>query len=290
MKRLVVLVVATVVHLASGTGLSALHDSSSENRASSAAQYCTDLNPQTRLDIEQIMGLWYGSEVITHLGNEDGETIYDSCVVIHLTDTTNTSQTTDGPSRDQGPPVRFATDYGFSGDRDGNRRNQNQQNQQQQQQNYNYQWQQQQQNTRHLLLIWEEKEHTLEYKLRFNKSRPGFWMSSGPQEGTMIKLPYVHFSGTVQVLKAVNNQLVLTFCQSLPGSQLFTVVLSRQPMGLSPEENHSIRGLLKRRNLSTNSVRKVCYNDASSTVSSHAAAAILVGITTLLLRAATLFN
>lgn len=36
------------------------------------------------------MGLWYGSEVITHLGNEDGETIYDSCVVIHLTDTTNT--------------------------------------------------------------------------------------------------------------------------------------------------------------------------------------------------------
>uniref|UniRef100_A0A1Q3FP71 Uncharacterized protein n=2 Tax=Culex tarsalis TaxID=7177 RepID=A0A1Q3FP71_CULTA len=288
MKRWVVLIVATVaVQLASGTGLSALHDSSSENRASSAAQYCTDLNPQTRLDIEQIMGLWYGSEVITHLGSEDGETIYDTCVVIHLTDTTNTSQLTDSPTRDQGPPVRFATDYGFSGDRDNsNRRNQNQQNQQQQ--NYNYQWQQQQQNTRHLLLIWEEKEHTLEYKLRFNKSRAGFWMSSGPQEGTMIKLPYVHFSGTVQVLKAVNNQLVLTFCQSLPGSQLFTVVLSRQPMGLSPEENYSIRSLIKRRNLSTNSVRKVCYNGASS---AHVplTVAILVGFSTLLLRA-TLFK
>lgn len=284
-KRLAVLIVATatLVHLARGTGLSALHDSSSENRASSAAQYCTDLNPQTRLDIEQIMGLWYGSEVITHLGSEDGESIYDTCVVIHLTDTTNTSQITDSPTRDQGPPVRFATDYGFSADRDSNRRNQNQQNQQQ---NYNYQWQQQQQNTRHLLLIWEEKEHTLEYKLRFNKSRAGFWMSSGPQEGTMIKLPYVHFSGTVQVLKAVSNQLVLTFCQSLPGSQLFTVVLSRQPMGLSPEENYSIRNLIKRRNLSTNSVRKVCYNGASSTVSHVSlAAAILMGFTTLLLRA-----
>lgn len=278
MKQLIVLIVvaATAVQLTWGTGLSALHDSSSENRASSAAQYCTDLNPQTGLDIEQIMGLWYGSEVITHLGSEDGESIYDTCVVIHLTDTTNTSQITDSPTRDQGPPVRFATDYGYSSDRDSSqRRNQNQQNQQQ---NYNYQWQQQQQNTRHLLLIWEEREHSLEYKLRFNKSRPGFWISSGPQEGSMIKLPYVHFSGTVQVLKAVNNQLVLTFCQSLPGSQLFSVVLSRQPMGLSLEDNYSIRNLLKRRNLSTTSVRKVCYNGAStSTLSLYIA--VLIGFT-----------
>lgn len=283
MKQLIGLMVvmaATTVQLTRGTGLSALHDSSSENRASSAAQYCTDLNPQTGLDIEQIMGLWYGSEVITHLGSEDGESIYDTCVVIHLTDTTNTSQITDSPTRDQGgPPVRFATDYGYSSDRDSShRRGQNQQNQQQ---NYNYQWQQQQQNTRHLLLIWEEKEHSLEYKLRFNKSRPGFWISSGPQEGSMIKLPYVHFSGTVQVLKAVNNQLVLTFCQSLPGSQLFSVVLSRQPMGLSLEDNYSIRNLLKRRNLSTTSVRKVCYSGAST---SHVSlyVTLLIGLTMLL--------
>ena len=56
MKQLVVLIVmaTTVVHLATGTGLSALHDSSSENRAPSAAQYCTDLNPQNRLDVEQV--------------------------------------------------------------------------------------------------------------------------------------------------------------------------------------------------------------------------------------------
>lgn len=276
----VVAAASTAIQLAHGTGLSALHEPSSENRASSAAQYCTDLNPQTGLDIEQIMGLWYGSEVITHLGSEDGESIYDTCVVIHLTDTTNTSQISDGPSRDsQGPPVRFATDYGYSSDRD-HRRGQNQQ--QNQQQNYNYQWQQQQQNTRHLLLIWEEREHTLEYKLRFNKSRPGFWMSSGPQEGTMIKLPYVQFSGTVQVLKAINNQLVLTFCQSLPGSQLFSVVLSRQPMGLSLEDNHSIRNLLKRRNLSTNSVRKVCYNGASTISHVSLFVTLLMGLTMLL--------
>lgn len=37
----------------------------------------------------QIMGLWYGSEVITHIGSEEGESIYDTCVVIHLSDITN---------------------------------------------------------------------------------------------------------------------------------------------------------------------------------------------------------
>lgn len=252
--------VAAVVHLASGTGMSALHDTSSENRVSSAAQYCTDLNPQTGLDIEQIMGIWFGSEVITHLGNEDGESIYDTCVVIHLSDITNSTAASESPYRDQGPEVRFGTSYGYPGDRsqqqhnsDGNRRYQNQQ----------YHNRQQHTSSRFLKLLWDEKDHTLEYTLRFNNSRPGFWISSAPQSGSMIQLPYIQFTGTVQVLKAINNQLVLTFCQSLPGGQLFSIVLSRQAMGLSLEENQSIRNLLKRRNLSTTSVRKVCYNGAA---------------------------
>ncbi|XP_053695654.1 uncharacterized protein LOC128743154 [Sabethes cyaneus] len=261
-----------VLHAVSGSRLTH-HDSSSENRASSAAQFCTDLNPQNGLDIEQIMGLWYGSEVITHLGSEDGESIYDTCVVIHLSDITNSTPTSERPYRDQGPDVRFGTSYGYPGDRShygsteeyGNRRYQNREGQQQ-----HHYWQQQQQqqqhqysSTRYMRLIWDEKDHTLEYTLRYNNSRPGFWISSAPQAGSMVQLSYMQFTGTVQVLKAINNQLVLTFCQSLPGGQLFSVVLSRQHMGLSPEENYSIRNLLKRRNLSTLSVRKVCYNGAT---------------------------
>lgn len=88
---------------------------------------------------------------------------------------------------------------------------------------------------RNLRLIWDEAEHTLEYTLRYNTSMPGFWISASPQSGSMIQLQYVQFTGTVQVLKAVNNQLVLNFCQSLPGGQLFTIVLSRVPMSLGPE-------------------------------------------------------
>lgn len=32
------------------------------------------------------MGLWYGAEIITHHENEAYETVYDSCVVVHLAD------------------------------------------------------------------------------------------------------------------------------------------------------------------------------------------------------------
>lgn len=247
--------------------LLAVQDPSQDNRGSSTAQYCTDLNPQTGLDIDQILGLWYGSEVITHIGAEEGEMIYDTCVVIHLADMTNSTPTSENPIRDYGPEIRYGTTYGYAGDRhdsDGNRRYQPQQQQHQHQQQYQYKYRQQQGNIRYLRLIWDEKESTLEYSLRFNASRPGFWISSAPQSGTMAQMPYIQFTGTIQVLKAINNQLVLTFCQSLPGGQLFSVVLSRKPMGLSPEENQSIRNLLRRRNLSTVSVRKVCHSGATT--------------------------
>lgn len=280
MKWLLVL----AVQILSGGLLLALQDSSKENRGSPSQQYCTDLNPQNGVDIEQIMGLWYGSEVITHIGSEEGESIYDTCVVIHLSDITNsTSSSSESTMRDSsaGPEVRFGTSYGYPGDRsqsrhdaDGNRRYQAQQQYQQHQYQHNYR--QQQTSFRYLRLIWDEKDHTLEYTLRFNSSRPGFWISSAPQSGTMIQLPYVQFTGTVQVLKAINNQLVLTFCQSIPGGQLFSVVLTRQPMGLSPEENQSIRNFLRRKHLSTTSMRKVCFSTATNRASLGIATSIVV--------------
>lgn len=36
---------------------------------------------------------------------------------------------------------------------------------------------------RYLRLIWDEKGVVLEYTLRFNNTRRGFWMSSSPQKG-----------------------------------------------------------------------------------------------------------
>lgn len=37
----------------------------------------------------QIMGLWYGSEIIMHSQDFPGVYEYDSCVIIHLTDVTD---------------------------------------------------------------------------------------------------------------------------------------------------------------------------------------------------------
>lgn len=51
----------------------------------------------------------------------------------------------------------------------------------------------------------------------------------------MLKLTYGQFTGVIQVMKVVSNQMVLTFCENLPGKQFFTIVLSRQPNIFSAE-------------------------------------------------------
>lgn len=47
--------------------------------------FCTDLRPQISVDISQIMGMWYGVEVIPHL-KEDVYSSIDTCPVIHLSE------------------------------------------------------------------------------------------------------------------------------------------------------------------------------------------------------------
>lgn len=82
--------------------------------------------------------------------------------------------------------------------------------------------------------------------------------------GTLLQRQYNQFAGTVQVMKAVGDHLVLTFCQRLPESQLFSVILSREPQQLGRQVVHSIHNLLNRRDLSTSAVRKVCRSAAPS--------------------------
>lgn len=94
---------------------------------------------------------------------------------------------------------------------------------------YNTDLNRQQQYYHHLRLIWDEHGTDIEYTLRYNTSRPGFWLASEPQRGVMLQINHSHFSGTVQVMKAVGDHMVLTFCEGLPSSKLFSIVLSRKP-------------------------------------------------------------
>lgn len=162
------------------------------------------------------MGMWFGSEVINHTPNDlEGEHIYDSCIVIHITEKSNDISTTDNPyqSRRQRLDNNYerTTNYNYVG---SNRRNA----------------------VRNLRLIWDERGQLVEYSLRFNNSRMGFWLSSEPQSGSMVNdMQYTQFFGTIQVMKAVGNQLVLTFCQNGLKNQLYSVILSRKVESLTYE-------------------------------------------------------
>lgn len=56
----------------------------------------------------------------------------------------------------------------------------------------------------------------------------------------MTNLNYNQFSGTIQVMKAVADHLVLTFCQKTEGSELFSIVLSRRPNSLSKDVSYRL--------------------------------------------------
>jgi hypothetical protein len=50
--------------------------------------------------------------------------------------------------------------------------------------------------------------------------------------GSTLKKQFTHshFTGTIQVMKAVGNHLVLTFCEK---SELFTIILTRTKAGFA---------------------------------------------------------
>ncbi|XP_067643700.1 uncharacterized protein [Eurosta solidaginis] len=218
---------------------------------------CMDIKPQHSVDIGQITGLWYGNEIIVHSQDIPGVYQYDSCVIVHLNDITDQMQNHYNNRQNL---------QQFNQER--TRNNQPQQQHQLQLQQHN---QQQTQNTykdympvRYLRLIWSEGDNNLEYTFNYTERNPGLWINMGEQRGSLVALnSYRQFTGTVQVVKAVNDHLVLTFCGNDMRGSIYTLVLSRTEKGLSLEELRSIRGLLSRRGLYTETIRKVCSSAAA---------------------------
>lgn len=146
------------------------------------------------------MGMWYGIEVIDHHEREEIQEIEpNQCIIFHLTEL-EALQTTQSPHY--------------------NNRNRNHRHQDE---------------THYLKLTWREQDTTLEYGLKFNNSRRGYWTTAPTPKTTIIDVPSNQFLGIVQVMKAIGNQLVLTFCQATPDNRLYTIVLARQPASLAAE-------------------------------------------------------
>lgn len=115
-----------------------------------------------------------------------------------------------------------------------------------------------------LRLLWTEEAGNLEYTFRIpDKSRkPGFWISTGQQNGTLTRRQYNQFSGNVHVMKAVASDMVLTFCSRSPDNQLYSLLLSRHHV-LQKSDKRGVHNLLGRRGLKIVSIRETCMNSAA---------------------------
>lgn len=95
---------------------------------------------------------------------------------------------------------------------------------------------QDQQRIRYLRLVWSERDNNLEYTFNYTTNAPGLWSNVGDQRGSLARLnQYSQFTGSVQVVKAVNDHLVLTFCGNDVKSSIYTLVLTRNRLGLSAD-------------------------------------------------------
>uniref|UniRef100_T1P8D8 Uncharacterized protein n=1 Tax=Musca domestica TaxID=7370 RepID=T1P8D8_MUSDO len=216
---------------------------------------CMNLKPQHSVDIKQITGEWHGNEIIMHTQDVPGVYRYDSCVTFYLNDVTDQMRDYYQPSyrRTEGIHSSSASSSSsLEGHRDrtaslmAHRHS----------------------NTRYLRLIWSEKDDNIEYNFNYTMNHPGLWTNVGEQRGSMVALnKYNQFTGTVQVVKAVSDHLVLTFCSSDLHHSIYTVVLSREPQGLSQDVIRSIRNLLSRRGLYTESIRQVCVKSSAAAAS-----------------------
>lgn len=116
--------------------------------------------------------------------------------------------------------------------------------------------------TNQIKLLWDEKAGKLEYNfhIRDLNNEPGYWLSYGPQNGSLLEMPYNQFAGSVEVIKAVGTHMVLTFCT--PQTELYSVVMSRDKE-LSKEELRGVNRMLEHRGLPRFSVRETCKDAAS---------------------------
>ncbi|KAB0796491.1 hypothetical protein PPYR_10552 [Photinus pyralis] len=253
-------------------------------------RYCPDMNPQYYVNIEQLMGMWYGVEVISHKHNEErlGSRFVDSCPIIHISEdnsptvppfyvgqpiypydnnyelnydqgrypSTDYNQDPYRTTHSQPSPYGQSNPYGqgvpyqrpvYSGTQQGRQ--------------YIDEYQRRYaEDIKRLRLLWDENGNYVEYFLRYNISKSGFWISSGPHNGSALEQQYNQFAGTVQIIKAVGNHLVLTFCRQLPDQQLYTAILSRVPR-LSRSELSDVHDLLTKRGLESYNIKKVCANN-----------------------------
>ncbi|XP_041974139.1 uncharacterized protein LOC121729633 [Aricia agestis] len=196
--------------------------------------YCVNRSPQTGIWVDSLKGMWYGVEFIQHLAGDARVDYVQSCIVVHISEPLDRPSTETQLFHVQHLHAKFRQEY------------------------------------RQLRLLWDEAGQTIEYSLYFRNDSAGYWQAFNGQNGTLTtKSAYQQFSGTVQVLKAVNDHLLLNFCQEgTPTSpaQLYSVLFSRDAGRMARWEIDAVHALLQNKKLSVASRRMVCGNGAGKIV------------------------
>ncbi|XP_046988793.1 uncharacterized protein LOC124594461 [Schistocerca americana] len=128
-----------------------------------------------------------------------------------------------------------------------------------------------------LTLKWTEGRDVVVYNLNVTDMRRalGRWQSVGKQEGSMTRREnYQHFDGVVLVLKAVEDHMVLTFCDRNPERSPYTLVLSRAQR-MPGDDIDSINNMIRFRELYMGLVKSTCPGAAAAVT--HSPALIAVG-------------
>ncbi|KAL4715272.1 hypothetical protein ACJJTC_007854 [Scirpophaga incertulas] len=193
--------------------------------------YCVNRSPQSGIWVDSLMGMWYGVEFVQHLAGDSRIDYMRTCIVVHIAEPIERPSTENQLFHVQHINAKFKQQY------------------------------------RHLRLLWDEAGQTIEYALYFRNDSAGYWKVYDGQNGTLTtRSNYQQFSGIIQVLKAVQDHLVLNFCQEPSNgrpAQLYSVLFSREPGVLARWEVESVHNLLQTKKLSIASRRMVCGNTAT---------------------------
>ncbi|CAG9826346.1 unnamed protein product [Diabrotica balteata] len=248
--------------------------------ADTSNYFCADMNPQHHVIVEQLMGMWFGVEIINHQDEMFQTRTEFSCPVIHISEDREATSTFNplydgynygynyGKDHPYGVTYRTTTAYTDRTTQNEVRRRIYEQTEYDRQTTYGnypnirkqhmFDMRQTGLDVKYLRLIWDENGENTEFHIRYNVSRSGFWITSGPESGgASLEPQFKHFAGTIQVLKAVGNHMVLTFCHQLPERKLYSVLLSRN-LKLDQVEVLGVHNMLNRKGLRTNSVKHTC--------------------------------
>ncbi|XP_045760430.1 uncharacterized protein LOC123864200 isoform X1 [Maniola jurtina] len=197
--------------------------------------YCVNRSPQHGISVSDLGGMWHGVEMIQHLSGDPGVDYVNRCIVIHI------SEPQEKPSTEHVQLYHVQSIMA----------------------KFNQQH-------RHLRLLWDENGQMTEYSLFFRNESAGYWETFDKQNGSLAsRQHYQQFTGTVQVLKAVKDHLVLNFCQPASNGappQLYSVLFSRQPGTMPQWAINAVHNLLQNKNLSIASRRMVCGNGATKPI------------------------